>query len=80
MHPPRSRFVHFPHPTAREYICNLCMATTYMFKLNFGTSRSTEKAPVSSPLSSMPGAEQMSSEKLRVEAQSGEAHPRVTSE
>lgn len=56
------------------------MATTYMFKLNFGTSRSTEKAPVSSPLSSMPGAEQMSSEKLRVEAQSGEAHPRVTSE
>ena len=56
------------------------MVTTPMFKLNFGASSNTEKAPVFSPLSTMLGAEHMSSEKFRADVQSHEAHPQVTSE
>lgn len=53
---------------------HLCLNLTLAKKSN------TEKDPVFSPLSSMLGAEQISSEELRVYTQSGEAHPQVTSE
>lgn len=52
------------------------MVTMPVFKLSFGTNNNTEKAPIFSLLSSTLGAEQMSSEKLRVD----EAYPQVTFE